>query len=96
MRKSEVKKLKKNQIVYYGGYPWKFYQSCGYVNGIDKESVSKMDNEKYDGYIIILKAIDGKEYPMYGQYGPKDLCLKNQYWLGVRADYKKIEIKEEL
>ena len=83
MKKSEVKKLRKGQRVFYGGYEWKFYEYNGYVHGIDKEAQEKMDRKEYEGYIVILKAIDGKFYPMYGNYAPKDLCLDKIYWKGV-------------
>ena len=93
MRKSEVKKLRKGQIVYYGDYEWKFYKFVGIVNGIDKESLKKMENKQYDDYRIILKAIDGKFYPMFGQYHPKDLNLDKIYWLGTSAKYKDVYVK---
>lgn len=92
MKKSDVKKLRKNQIVYYGGYAWKFYSANGYVDGTSASSLAKIESKEYDGYIIKMKAIDGKEYPGGGQFSPKYLCLKNQYWLGASADYKKVSI----
>lgn len=94
MKKSDVKKLKKNQIVYYGGYPWKFYSANGYVSGISSASLDKIDRKEYDGYIILMKAIDGKEYAHGGEFRPKYLCLANQYWLGTSADYKKVSIMD--
>ena len=95
MRKTQVKKLKKNQIVLCGGYEWKFHSSCGYVNGIGGDSINRIDAGDYDGYKIWLKAIDGKAYSMYGKYKPKVSTLDKQYWMGIFVDHKEIELKEE-
>ena len=92
MRKTEVKKLRKGQKVWYGGYEWKFHSANGFVNGIGGDSLSRIKNEDYDGYLLNLKAIDGKEYPLGGQYKPKAMCLINQYWLGVTAKNKDVEV----
>ena len=92
MKKTDVKKLRKGQIVYYGGYPWKFYKAYGYVNYTSTASLDKMERKEYDGYIIKMKAIDGKEYAHGGMYQPKAMCLTNQYWLGASADHKDVSI----
>ena len=95
MRKSDVKKLRKGQRVYYGGYEWKVHQTVPYVKGIGRKAEMRLKDGVADGYYIWLKAIDGEFYPLGGQYRPTQTPLDKQYWLGVEANYKDVEIKKE-
>ena len=95
MRKTDVKKLRKGQRVYYGGYEWKVYKAYPYVNGISREAGERLKRGECDGYKIWLKAIDGNFYPYGGQYRPMVTPLDKQYWMGVEAYHKDVQLKDE-
>jgi hypothetical protein len=93
MKKSEARNLRQNQRVYCGGYEWKVYKACPYVNGISDRAMNKLEKGECDGYRIWLKAIDGRFYPLGGRYRPLMVPLDKQWWCGIEADYKEVEVK---
>lgn len=95
MKKSDVKMLKKNQKVLCGGLLWKFHSASPVVKGIGKDADKKLKSGKCDYYSLALKAIDGNDYPIVGQYAPSNMYLTKQYWLGIYANHKDVEIVEE-
>lgn len=93
MKKIDVPKLRKDQKVWYGGYEWKFHSASPVVKGIGKEADNKLKSGKCDYYSLALKAIDGNEYPIVGNLSPGPMYLSKQYWLGVYADHKDVELE---
>lgn len=94
MRKTEAAKLQKGETVTFAGYEWTVYGVLGYTNGIDRDSIARLQAKQYDGYSIRLSAIAGEEYPKRGEAAPRRQTLINGGWYGVTANYKQVQKKK--